>query len=179
MIPVPKQTRSSRVYVGSCGNGDVRTDFSSSLPAEPGTGVIATLAWTPGAWPDPTATYLIYQGTVAGGAVNMAAPVDSLPANPDWFGAGGFGIGLFGVGLFGESATPYVWRSKPLGPGVWNFAVVPVDATGNSGTPQAFAFTITTPPQAIPQTARNVPRITGNYVSGTRTITLSWSAASP
>lgn len=169
------------IDVGAIADSETHTDLSSSLPPVAGSGSVVNLAWTGGTYLDASGLddiegYRVYSSTVAGGAVNYGTILATIPAYAGSEILDGFGLGGFGGGGFGRSEASYSWRSEPLAPGIWNFAVKAFDAAGNEAVGSTTSQTIAGPPNPPAANANGV-RLTKSYNSGTRVVTLNWLAS--
>jgi len=181
-VPIPAQGigRNIWVEVGTVGPNESTTDYSSELIAPGARTERARLSWSGGTYLDPSGhddiqAFQIFQSSVAGASVNMAVAIDSVTAYPGGWVNDGFGKGGFGEGSFGRAATIYNWQSGPLGSGVWQFAVVPVDKAGNlQGVGQVASVTISAAPRP-PALDASGTRITAAYSKLSRPqLTLNW-----
>lgn len=175
MIPIPGDLQ--QIDIGWTDPGDEYVDYSSELPPIPS--VYATLTWCGGTFESPEiAGFNVCQSTVAGGAINYAAPVATITAYPAGIYTDGFGLGGFGWGGFGESSSNYTWTSLALTTGSWNFAIVPFDTAGNSGTPATTSVAIFAPPLEpgfLP--GSTIERIEYTYSASTQIAVLTWGAS--
>lgn len=190
---LPWQVGACQIDIGTVGSAaDSITDFSSTLTA--GYANRAMLAWEGGSFQGQGLDHFaIYSGTVPGGAVSFARPIDTVTAYEAGIPMDGWGMGGFGHGGWGHAASSYTWRSGVLAGGVWNFAVVPVDFAGNpAGSPATTSVTITAPPRPPAPDANGVRLHAttavdagyghggfghGGYDHGSRFPTLTWSAS--
>lgn len=169
------------VDVGAVARGEEKVNFSASLPAPAWGGSRPVLRWYGG-------TYL--KGTLASFRVYGPAPVwkgDApgverlLGSVPAYAGtpADGFGQGGFGQGGFGRSVGVYSFTAGPLRAGASVFRVVPVDSSGNEGTPLVFDVTVGAQPPQQPARSASGKRLNLSYSPTTRVATLSWLAPPP
>lgn len=168
-----------RIDIGSVGPGEATEDFSDSLPPAPGDRV--TLTWLGGSYLDPTGRddvsgFRIFGSRQPGWGIDETSPLAEIPAYSGGRPIDGYGIGGFGQGGFGRSASSYRWTSTSLGPGSWNFAVVPFDAAGNRGQAMTLAATIASPPRS-PGADLDGSRLRCSYDPATRKATLTWRAS--
>lgn len=172
---VPSPATLTRIDVGVVADGEGPTDFSSSLPSAPLDR--ATLSWQGGSFLAgtlPIAGYKIFASAVAGGAISYTKPIASVPA---YHGVvtDGWNFGTWNAGGWGRSIANYSWTSNRLGPGVWNFAVVPFDSAGNlSSSPATTTVTIASPPLP-PAPFSSGARLTYSFNAGTGIATLNWN----
>jgi hypothetical protein len=143
--------------IGTVLPGEQNTDFSASIA---GINLFAELSWLGGTSESPNiAGWYVFAGTVAGGAVNFAAPVATIVAEA------------------GVASGSYGWTSAALGGGVWNFSVVPFDTAGNKGTGTAVSVTIFAPPiEPAPFISDNL-RLHYTFNPTTEEATLLWNAS--
>ena len=163
----PRPSDTMLIDVGSVGSAaEANVDYSGSLSAAP-PGTKANLSWQGGLWQGADlAGFRIYRSATAGGSVDYITLIDYVPVGDT--GVGGWGTGGWGQGGWGDTGGVYSWTSESLGPGVWTFAVVPVDVAGNAqGSPSATNATIAGP-----------PRPPAPYSDGTR-LRYSFNAGSP
>jgi hypothetical protein len=180
-LPYPGPLRHLQIEVGTVLSGELHTDFSSSLPAVPGTGDRAVLTWLGGTYLDATGAddvqgFAVFGSLVAGGAVSYAARLATIPAYAGGVPLDGFGVGGFGQGGFGRSAASYTWQSGPLGNGVWSFAIESIDKEGNMSAGHTATVTISVPPNPPAESAPGV-RLTRTFSPSTHKATLSWLAS--
>lgn len=184
-VPIPGGggRRNVWVDVGTVGAAETRRDFSSSLASVGSGGGVVRLSWLGATYLDPSGLgnvqgFRVYRSPSPGLPVDMASPVDEVPAYPGGWVSDGFGLGGFGLGGFGFSGTPYVWTTAGLPGGVWRFAVVPFDKAGNNrGGGQTAAITIAAAPRP-PAPSPGGSRLTYSYSGpGTRQVTLTWLAS--
>lgn len=150
---LPHPSSPCRIEVGAVLASEATRNFSASLPTPPGGGSRARLSWLGGRFLSPTILgFHVYAGTVAGGAVSYAAPVDRVAAYPQGVVNDGWNVGPYSQGGYGFAAGTYTWTSDPLLSGVWNFAVRSFDAAENEGASITWSVTIAGPPQPV---ARN------------------------
>jgi hypothetical protein len=180
-----------RIWVGAVAPGEDREDFSGSLVDPYGGPDRARLDWAGGRHLDPTlAAFAILSsptplgfgrpgfgagsfGVGPGSDVRVATvPGTSLGRWMDGFGRGGFGKAGFGV-----AEVSYSWTSGPLAPGTWRYSVVPIDAAGNLGTPQATTVAIVGPPRPPAPLGPGKARV-GYSISGTVLIVF-WNPSPP
>lgn len=170
------------IDVGAVASYEGNVDLSASLPALPGVGNRASLAWLGGTYEDASgnddvAGFRVYASLTAGGSISYTKPVATIPAYEQGsIPLDGFGLGGFGQGGFGRSASNYAWQSGPLGSGVWGFAVRVVDTEGNESAGVTTSITITGPPRP-PVPYSDGRRVRYTYNSGTRVPTLTWNAS--
>ena len=185
-VPIPSEGlgRNIWVEVATVGSNEPTTDYSSSLVAPGGRTERVRLSWSGGTYLDPSGQddiqgFQIYQSVAPGMAVNMTAAVDTVISYPGGWINDGFGKGEFGGGGFGRAATTYNWQSGPLGSGVWQFAVVPFDKSGNiQGVGQPVAVTINAAPRPPAMNADGT-RLTSAYAGPSNSqLTLNWLPSS-
>ncbi len=165
-----------RIDIGAVLPGEEATDFSAQLPPAPGNR--AQLSWLGGSYLDPTgsddvAGFLVFGANAPGAAVDDTVVLAEIPAYPGGILTDGYGLGGYGQGGFGRSASSYQWTSKRLASGNWSFAVVPVDAAGNRGTPAVTTLAINAPPRP-PAAYPDGSRLKYAYDAASRAVTLSW-----
>lgn len=165
-LPYAGAQISQRIDIGTVGPGQGSTDFSSSLPASPGTGDRPTLTWLGGKYLDPSGAgnvvgFYVYAGSTPGGAVgsNPIATVSTYSGGTD---LSGYGMGGYGQGVYGSAATTYSWTGASLKSGTWNFAVSAFDSAGNVGPQSPIALTISAPPNPPAPNAAGI-RLTHTY----------------
>jgi hypothetical protein len=181
--PLGASGRNIWVDVGTVDPSEATLDFSPGLPAATGLSTRASLTWMGGTYLDPTGHddvrgFQIYGSDAPGGPVDYTTSLATIPAYPGGWISDGFGMGGFGGGGFGRAATSYAWESALLASGIWQFAVVPYDAAGNSRGPgQVASVTITEAPLP-PAASASGARLSFLY-SGTvtRLVTLNWLAS--
>jgi hypothetical protein len=168
------------IDVGAVDPDEVSIDFSASLPAATGLSTRARLSWLGGTYLDPSGLddirgFRIYGSSAPGGAVDYATAQETIAAYPGGWISDGFGLGGFGQGGFGRAATVYRWESGPLASGVWQFAVVPYDAAGNSRDPGQVATVTIAEAPLPPAAAADGTLLSYNYAGPTTgTATLTW-----
>jgi hypothetical protein len=182
-IPYPGSLDRLQVEVGTVLSGELHTDFSSSLPAVPGTGDRAVLTWLGGTYLDATGAddvqgFAVFGSDTAGAGVDYTKRLATIPAYAGGVPLDGFGVGGFGQGGFGRSAASYTWQSAPLGNGVWTFAVRALDAEGNLSGGLTTSVTISVAPHPPAESAPGV-RLTRVFNSTFHTATLNWLASPP
>lgn len=175
-IPIPPNgSDPHRVDIGTVLPGEEQTSFASSLVAAPARR--AQLTWLGGSFlGDDIAGFFVYGGTAPSGAVSYTTALATITAYPAGIMTDGFGLGGFGDGGFGQSGGTYSWTSNPLAAGTWNFAIVPFDAAGNSGTGATTSIVIVAPPLSPAPNPAGL-RATYTYSSSTHEVTLSWLAS--
>lgn len=173
---LPWPAEAATVDVGTVLPDEATTDFSGSLPAAPANR--ASLEWQGGTYlSDSLVGFRIYRSAAAGGAVDMAAAIDTVIAYPGGLILDGAGFGRAGHGGAGRSESSFSWTSGPLGNGTWTFAVQPFDAAGNAaGSPLTATATIAAPPKP-PAADATGKRLSHAYDSTAHTVTLSWLAS--
>jgi len=169
------------VDVGTVAADEVRTDFSAGLASLAAGGGVTRLSWLGGTYLDPTGGddlrgFHVYRSAAPGGPVDLAAPVDAVPAYPGGWVCDGFGLGGFGLGGFGRAATLYRWTSPGLAGGVWQFAVVPFDKAGDDRGPgQTLGVTVAAAPGPPAALTPGGARLSYAYSGpADRRVTLSW-----
>lgn len=164
------------VSVGTVAAGEAETDFSGSLPAL--VLPFQTLTWEGGTFLSlDIAGFHVYGETTAGGGINFATILATLPAYPGGVVTDGYGMGGYGHGGYGRSASVYSWQTPALGNGTWTFAVAPFDAAGNEdATPATVAVTIAAAPRP-PAAAADGTRLSYTYNPTTHVATLTWLAS--
>ncbi|WZO98174.1 hypothetical protein EP7_005230 [Isosphaeraceae bacterium EP7] len=179
-LPAGGAGRVSRVDVVQVDPSDFNQDLSGQLPSSPGTSPWASLSWLGGTYLDPSGQddirgFRIYGSMRPGQPVDFTNLVGSVPAYPGGWVADGFGLGGFGQGGFGRSAGRYAWQSEPLASGVWSFAIVPYDHSGDErGVPTPASVTIQAPPRP-PARGLDGGSLTYMYTgAASRVATLSW-----
>jgi hypothetical protein len=168
-----------QIDIGAVGPGEEATDFSTKLPPSPSNR--AQLSWLGGSYLDPTgnddvAGFLIYGEKMPGGGIDYTQTLTRIVAYPGGILTDGYGLGGFGQGGFGRAASQYQWTSEALGSGVWSFAVVSFDASGNQGTGSISSVAITAPPRP-PSANPDGSRLQYTYNASSRNVTLSWQAS--
>ena len=177
VIPYPGTDRAVAIDVGAVAAGEGATDFSATLPAHPGGSTRAKLTWTGGAHLGvDVEAYRVYMGTVAGGAVNYAALVATIPAYTGNVITSTFGDGTFGGGSFGYPDASYSWISPSLAAGTWHFGVTATSAAGNEGAAQEITAAIAAPP-GPPAADAAGRRLAATYDDSTFRVTLAWLAS--
>ena len=176
-ITMPKSQ--VRIDIGAVLPAEATTDFSALLPQAPSP--YARLSWLGGSYLDPSGNddvtgFRIYGATSAGGSIDMSTPLAEISAYPGGIITDGFGLGGFGQGGFGRAASSYSWTSEYLDSGVWSFAVVSVDAAGNTGAPAVTSVSIAAPPRP-PAAFADGSRLRYTYQQATGTVTLYWQAS--
>ena len=138
VVPAPVGRDGTRevllVEVVAVESADRWTDFADELSGlGEGTGAEVRLTWQAGEYLDPNLVTFDVFGDGRSGTVDYDTPLNEfpIPAQPTGQAPWGYGCGGYGVGAYGQSAAPYEWRTDPLEPGTWCFAVVAVDAAGN------------------------------------------------
>lgn len=166
----------SFVDIGTVDDGVGRTNYASSLTS--GSANRANLTWLGGTYLSPNIDhYAIYSGTTPGGSVSFTAPVGTVPAYIGPVITDGYGVGGYGGGGYGAAASSYSWTSRPLAPGVWSFAVVPVDIAGlATGSPSTTTVTIVGPPNP-PAPFADGTRLAYSLNPTTHVPVLSWLAS--
>jgi hypothetical protein len=171
------------VEVASVDASEPAFDYSANLVAPGGRSERAQLSWWGGTYLDPTGRndiqgFQICQSPSPGAAVDFSKVVDTVVAYPGGWINDGFGKGGFGGGGFGRAATLYQWESGPLTSGVWQFAVVPFDRSGNVQTsPSPVSVTINAAPRP-PALNSSGGRLTSIYLGpSTPQLTLNWQAS--
>lgn len=164
------------IEVGSVAATEAKTDFSGSLPAVPADR--AELTWEGGRFQGmDIAGFHVYKSATAGGAVDYAAAIATIPAFTAGIFTDGFGVGGFGAGGFGSAANSYSWTSDRLASGTWNFAVAAFDTVGNEeGSPATTSATISVPPRP-PTASSDGTRLNYSYNATTHIVTLTWLAS--
>jgi hypothetical protein len=144
---------------------------ASSLPALPGGGRQADLAWYGGTFlAHDLAGFKVFGEPTPGAGIDYGTVLADLVAYPAGRVFDGAGVGPFGQGGAGHAATVYRWRSAPLAvSGTWHHAIKPYDAAGNIGAGLAAAVAVAAPPGPAQTPA-------GTYNAGTRVLTLTWAA---
>ena len=157
------------------GAGYETTSWSSELPPAPARR--AVLSWVGGAFlGDDIAGFYVYASASAGGIINYATPAATITAYPVGIYTDGFGLGGFGLGGFGSVGGTYTWSSPTLQQGTWSFAVVPFDATGNTGTGTTVNVAIASPPLEMPAFPDRT-RMHYSYNATSNTVTIDWNAS--
>ena len=185
-VPIPAGATGRNLWVdaGTVDANEAQNDFSSVLVSLGHGGPKTQLSWQGGTYLDVSGLddvqgFRVYRSAFAGNPVNWSGPVENVPAYPGGWICDGFGLAGFGLGGFGRSAGSYVWTSVGLTGGVWQFAVVPYDHSGNNrGTGQTVTVTVTAAPRpTAPQAAGN--RLAYTYSGpATTQVTLSWQGQS-
>jgi hypothetical protein len=159
------------VQVGAVGAGESAADLAGSLPALPGGGRQADLAWYGGTFlAHDLAGFKVFGEPTPGAGIDYGTVLADLVAYPAGRVFDGAGVGPFGQGGAGHAATVYRWRSAPLAvSGTWHHAIKPSDAAGNIGAGLAAAVAVAAPPGPAQTPA-------GTYNAGTRVLTLTWAA---
>lgn len=179
-MPIGPAGRNIWVEVGVASADAIARDHSSLLTGPDGLPNRAQLTWLGGTYLDPSGRdtvqgFRIYGSKTAGSPVDMSNHVAEVGAYPGGWISDGFGQGGFGLGGFGRAAGIYRWVSEPLGPGIWQFAVVACDQSGNAHGPvQTTHIAIASAPRP-PATAPEGHRLRVSYDGpATRTATLHW-----
>lgn len=165
----------ARVDVGAVGPGEATVDFSAMLPAAPRSRV--ELSWLGGTHLDPdgdVSGFRVYGEPAPGEGIDLTNPLAEIQAYPAGVILDGFGLGGFGQGGFGRAASSYRWTSPPLATGAWSFAIAPVDAAGNRGTPVTTTVAVNSPPRP-PGLDADGTRLKYAYDPSDRRATLSWN----
>jgi len=174
LLPMPG-TRVS-VQIGTVGATEGPTDFSSSLPAIPGSGNKVRLTWEGGRFIAPdTVQFRVFMNEIPGGAIGTT-PSATINVAPGGIYLDGYGVGGWNGGSWGYASVQYSWTTGPLLPGSYTFLVRAVDAAGNQGSAAIVFKTIAAPPRP-PAANADGSRLTYTYNSGTRVPTLAWNAA--
>jgi hypothetical protein len=170
-LPLP--TSLARFDVGTVGISEQNVSFESLLPPLPV--VHAELTWLGGTFEgSDIAGFHVYGEEAQGAGINYGSILETIPAYTAGIITDGFGYGGFGQGGYGESAGSYSWTSEPLSSGVWHFAVVPFDTSGNEGTGVTTAVTIVAPPgEPVPFADRS--RLHYVYSATTHEVALTWN----
>lgn len=162
------------IDVGVVPAADASTNFGSTLTGGHAERVLLT--WQGGSYLSATiASFAIYSSLVPGGSVSFASPVGSVPAYEEGLPTDGYGMGGYGRGGYGRAASSYSWTSPVLSPGVWTFAVAPIDLAGNrQSSPATATATIAGPPNPPAVDAIQGVRLSYTYNPSTRVATLNW-----
>lgn len=182
IVTLPPASEKADYAVGTVAPDEGDTDFSSSLPAQQGTGDRVELTWLGGLYLEPVGPgsglsgFRIYSGTTPGGAVNYATPVDDISAYAPGLETDGFGMGGFGQAGFGSAGANYAWRSSRLANGTWHWGVKPYDKAGNEGTASEVAVVISVPPAPPAYNSVHL-RLSDTYNASTHVATLTWLAS--
>jgi len=165
----------ARIDVGAVGPGEATHDFSSMLPSAHRSRV--DLKWLGGTYLDPdddVSGFRVFGEPEPGAGIDMTKPLAEIQAYPGGVILDGFGLGGFGQGGFGRAASAYHWTSPPLASGAWSFAVAPIDAAGNQGTPVTTTVAVQSPPRP-PGLYADGTRLKYVYDPVDRRATLSWN----
>ena len=172
-IPLP--TAVGRIDIGTVSNANRMVSFGLSLPAAPQRA--AELSWLGGTYEAADiAGFHVYGADAAGGSIDYATPLGTVPAYTAGIITDGFGYGGFGLGGFGEAAGSYSWTSDPLAGGSWSFGVRPFDLAGNEGTAATATVSIAAPPLRTAPFFTNV-RLDCSYNVVNNQVTLNWNAS--
>jgi hypothetical protein len=178
-VAIPMPSSLVRIDIGAVGPGEAATDFSAMLPAAPQDRV--ELSWLGGSYLDSTGNddvseFQVYGEVLPGSGIDYKNPLAEICAYPSAILTDGFGLGGYGQGGFGRAASSYTWTSPALQSGTWTFAVVPIDAAGNQGSPALTSITIVAPPRP-PAAFSDGSRLKYTYNPEARTVTLFWQAS--
>jgi hypothetical protein len=179
-MPAGVAGRVSHVDVIQVDPSDFNQDLSGQILVSPGASPWASLSWLGGTYLDPSGRddlrgFHVYASRRPGDPVDLTNLVGSVPAYPGGWVADGFGLGGFGQGGFGRSAGHYTWQSEPLASGVWAFAIVPYDQSGDErGAPTSASVAIQAPPRP-PARGPDGVSLTYTYSgAASRVATLAW-----
>jgi hypothetical protein len=172
-LPLPPGT--VRFDIGTVGFTQQLIDFSSLLPPLPL--LHAELNWLGGTFEGADISgFHVYGEEAPGSGIDYTSILATVPAYTAGIVTDGFGYGGFGEGGFGQSTGSYSWISEPLSSGIWHFAVVPFDTSGNEGTISTTLVRISAPPgEPLPFADRS--RLHYTYNATLHEVTLRWNAS--
>lgn len=168
--------RNLRISVGTVGIGEEDDDFSASLPALDPT--FKDLTWEGGTFlAEDIVGFNIYRATTAGGAVDYATVIKTIPAYPAGVITDGYGMGGYGHGGYGHAASIYTWQTPSLSNGSWTFAVAAFDEAGNEPVSPATVVVVIAAPPRPPAADDRGRRLSYAYDELSQIVTLSWLAS--
>jgi hypothetical protein len=146
-VPAPSST--SRIDIGTVGDGEARTNFSASLPTSLQNR--AELTWEGGSFLDPSglgdiAGFYVWMSPSPSTAVDFSQTVANVPAYTNGITTDGYGMGGYGAGGYGFAGANYSWTSDGLAGGIWSFAVAAYNLEGAIGDIVTVDLTILGPP---------------------------------
>jgi hypothetical protein len=175
---VPTPAGIARIDIGTVGPGQATTDFSGSLPGAPNR--LVTLSWLGGTYEGADLVgFHVYGSAVAGGAIDYANVLATVPAYTAGVITDGYGYGGYGQGGYGEAASSYAWTSDALAVGAWSWGVRPFDAAGNEGPTTTTTVLIFAPPNEPRLCFGDGTRMHYTYDFPSKEATLNWCASPP